>query len=114
MKDSRVPNLALPRLPRVHLLVPVLDLSVAHAVHVILDLDVGPLLPLAEDLAAPFVPEELRHAELPSVPLRLEGGDHLRSVEDDVDVPGAVPALDFPAEVDVQVVQRGEDEALLE
>src|SRR3990170_5387809 len=94
----------------VHLVVPFHDLVVRDPVHVVADLDLVLLLPRVDDPTGRGVSLEFRHEELRLPPPGLEGGHHLRPVEDDVAVPGPELLGDLAAEVEEEVVHRREHE----
>src|SRR3989475_5591047 len=101
---------ALRRPASVHLRVPLHDLVVGDPVDLLLHRELVLRLPCLHDPPGGGFALELRDEELPLSATRLERRDHLGAVEDDVAGPHAELVDNRFAQVEEQVVQRGEHE----
>src|SRR3989449_1022574 len=101
---------ALRRPASVHLRVPLHDLVVGDPVDLLLHRELVLRLPCLHDPPGGGFALELRDEELPLSATRLERRDHLGAVEDDVAGPHVELVDNRFAQVEEQVVQRGEHE----
>src|SRR2546427_1345666 len=98
----------------IHLGVPLHNFVIRDALDLLLHRELVFGLPQVDDPAGGLVALELRHDELPLPTARLERGDHLGAVEDDVAIAHVELRDDRLAQIQEQVVHRREHELAAE